>query len=327
MGWVMPSPSCAAWPRRHDGERQRAETVTRSSRGGAPGREARGPDGRVVSRASGGSGRRPNAAKLSQTGPESSRVTPRAEGAASGKKAGRSLALRIAVVAFVVVIMAALFVGCARYDGDRAAFCAQLGDTPSFMELSAKANSGTRAQATRTMEKAASEFRALERTAPRSIRHTVAALGDSAERIAQDLAPEHASQRLVTVIEQDGTTRQIPVDVSESQERLGVFYTELQNHHGTPKAIYSLMNYARTDCGITDRTFDLGMAGLGATQPGIKDFGSMGDPWSSPFGDPTQVQPQPSVVPGPGAVGSTGSGTSGGEPGSTPAPMPTVAPG
>lgn len=222
--------------------------------------------------------------------------------------------------------MAALFVGCARYDGDREAFCAQLGDTPSFMELSAKANSGSRLHAAQTMEDAASEFRALERSAPRSIRHTVAALGDSAERIARELGPERAAPRSVTVVEQDGTIRHIPIEVSESQERLGVFYNELQNHHGTAKAIYSLMTYARTGCGITDRTLDLGMVGLGSFQPTLRDFGSPGDPSSSPFGDPTEVQPQPSVVPGAGATDPTGPQPSAGVPGTTLSPGPTVAP-
>lgn len=171
--------------------------------------------------------------------------------------------VRLAILVAVAVVLVVMLVGCARYDGDQAAFCAQLRRAPSFMELSAQANRGDEAQAAASMRSAAAQFRSMERVAPRKIRHTVSALGDAAERIAANLEPHTAKTQVVVVQQDDGTVRRIRVPSSQSQRRLEVFYTEMQNHHGTISAMYALTTYARDRCGFTDRLLDLGMAGYG----------------------------------------------------------------
>ena len=180
--------------------------------------------------------------------------------------------MRIAAIVFVVLLLISMAVGCAKYDGDQAAFCAELDEVPSFMELSALAGTGTDAEAAATMDDAAEQFRGLERLAPRSIRHTVAALGDAVQRIGAKLADGSQTTRYLTIYEDDGSFSEIPLTTSQGQARIGVFYDEMQNHSGTVSAVYSLMTYAKDDCGITDHDLDLGMFGYGPT-------GSFDDTW------------------------------------------------
>lgn len=224
--------------------------MTRSRSGRAP-----GSDGRRDQR---GSERRRDSATDDRT--TGGRVTPKGEQTRASR---RSWLVRIAAIVFVVLLLISMAVGCAKYDGDQAAFCAELDEVPSFMELSARAGTGTDAEAAATMDDAADQFRGLERLAPRSIRHTVAALGDAAQRIGAKLADGSQTTQYLTIYEDDGSFTEIPLTTSQGQARIGIFYEEMQNHSGTVSAVYSLMNYARDDCGITDEDLDLGMFGYG----------------------------------------------------------------
>lgn len=229
------------------------------------------------------------------------RVTPKSDDA-DRRGARRGRLVRVAAIAFAVLLVVAMAVGCAKYDGDQAAFCAQLEEVPTFMELSAKVNAGSDTEAAATMKEASEQFRALERVAPRSIRDTVAKLGDSAERIEANIGSGSESTQYVTLQNDDGTTQQIPITTSSSQARLGVFYDEMENHHGTVSALYSLMSYGRDDCGITDHELDLGMFGYGPSEAFGSGFGTDDDrgpgpaiqvPSQSPGQEPARVVPSP----------------------------------
>ncbi len=212
--------------------------------------------------------------------------------------------MQVAAIAFVVILIVAMAVGCAKYDGDQAAFCDQLGDVPSFMQLAARVNSGTDEQAAATMQAAAEQFRSLERVAPRSIRVEVAALGDAAERIESHIGPGGDSSQYADTGNEPGAAPQVPLTF-ESQFRLGAFYDEMQNHHGTVTAVYSLMSYATKDCGISDASLDLGMFGYGPSENFGSDFGGTGT-----FVDPggtgsvgVPAVPEPDPCRGPGCAG------------------------
>jgi hypothetical protein len=225
--------------------------------------------------------------------------------------------VQIAAIAFAVLLIVAMAVGCAKYDGDQAAFCAQLDDVPSFMQLSAKVSTGSATQAAATMKGAAGEFRTLERLAPRSIRATVAALGDAAERIEANLASESGGAEYVTLQNDDGSTTRIPITTSPSQARLGVFYDEMQNHHGTVSAVYALMTYGRDTCGITEGALDLGMFGYGPSA-GFGDGGpvtvpGLQTPNRTPGQDPAPVEPSPGSDPTGGAWPRATTSTPGGD--------------
>lgn len=257
--------------------------MTRSASGHGPKSRPRTGQGRPRT----GQGRRP----ASAGGPDETlgkRITPKSEQDKRSGASTRTKAVRIGAVVFLVLMVVAMSVGCARFDGDRAAFCANYVKVPTFMELAAKANDGTPAQAAAAMREGADEFRGLERLAPRTIRDTVARLGDSAERIAEALDDPTGGESMIPVESADGSVTMVPIHDSESQMRLGVFYDEMQQHHGTVSAVYSLMNYARNDCGLSDENLDLGMAGFGPSFDGGGVFGGtdsgfgFGDPGSSP---------------------------------------------
>jgi len=281
--------------------------VTRSESGRAP---RHGRDSTARGRPSGAKGSKK---ATSTTG--GSRITTPGAGADEHRPTRRTRGVQIAAIAFVVLLLVAMAVGCAKYDGDQAAFCRQLDDVPSFMELAGKVSGGTDDQAAATMRSAADEFRALERVAPRSIRHTVAALGDAAERIESDLGEGSRGDRYVVVANDQGGTLRIPVETSLSQERLSAFYDEMQNHHGTVSAVYTLMSYARNDCGISDHELDLGMFGYGPSEgigrdvggsgglDGSGGLGGIGDPGS--FGVPAEPSPDPCRGPGCSGSGSS----------------------
>ncbi len=211
--------------------------------------------------------------------------------------------MQVAAIAFVVILIVAMAVGCAKYDGDQVAFCDQLDDVPSFMQLAAQVNSGTDEQAAATMQAAAEEFRSLERVAPRSIRAKVAALGDAAERIESNIGPGGHSTQYAAIGSDPGAVPPVPL-TSESQMRLGAFYDEMQNHHGTVTAVYSLMSYAAKDCGISNESLDLGMFGYGPSQDFGTDFGGTGT--FGPGGTGTAGLPgvgEPDPCRGPGCAG------------------------
>lgn len=230
----------------------------------------------------------------------SSRVTPKAPSNTSVPGKTRSRAVRIAAVAFVALMLLAFVIGCAPYDGDKAAFCADLQRVPSFAELSEQVEGGTDAQAEATLRGAAGEFRAMERQAPRTIRYTVAALGDAADRIAHDLAPGNQPTQVFSVPRDDGTSTEVEIPLDSN--RIGAFYRELQDHRGTMSAVYDMATYAREDCGIGGEAVDLGMVGFGAPVEYPEEFYDSGGPVVVPGDDSPQL---PGAVPGddmPGVV-------------------------
>lgn len=211
--------------------------------------------------------------------------------------------MQVAAIAFVVLLLVAMAVGCAKYDGDKAAFCTQLDDVPSFMTLAGRVSGGTDAEAAAQMRAAAAQFRELERVAPRSIRHTVAALGDAAERIESAIVNPRQSRQVVTVQAGDGSIAQIPIRTTPSQVRLDAFYQEMQNHHGTVSAVYSMTAYAEKDCEITDHQLDLGLFGYGpesTMDPGFGEGGILGPHPSDQL--PPSEYPNPTVAIAPPAT-------------------------
>lgn len=183
----------------------------------------------------------------------------------------RSRWVRIAAIVFVALILVAFAMGCAPYNGDKAAFCAELRQAPSFAELSAQVEDGSDEEAAATMRRAAEGFRAMEREAPRGIRPTVARLGNSADRIAAELAPGKRHDEVIQLYQDDGTVTRIEIPADAS--RIDTFHRELANHQGTLTAVYEMMTYARDQCGIVDQDVDLGMVGYGGaiTIPGAFD--------------------------------------------------------
>ncbi len=179
--------------------------------------------------------------------------------------------MRIAALVFVALVLLAFVIGCAPYDGDEAAFCDELQQVPSFAELSVQVEDGTDAQAEAAMRTAAGQFRALERVAPRTIRHTVASLGDSADRIAHDLAPGADRTQVLEIPRDDGGFEEITIPVDTS--RIGVFYNELTEHRGTIGAAYEMATYAHDECGFTDDRVNLGMPGYGVPDADDVPFG------------------------------------------------------
>ena len=116
------------------------------------------------------------------------------------------------ILVVVALLLVAMLVGCAPHNGDRATFCRRLAQAPSFASLSEVVNQGSDAEAAAKMRKGAATFRSLERVAPRSIRKDVAALGDSAERIARHLASGSDSERsAVTYVASDGRVIALPI--------------------------------------------------------------------------------------------------------------------
>ncbi len=98
----------------------------------------------------------------------------------------------------------------------------------------------------------------------------------------------------MTIRQSDGSTLVLPYTPSVSQGRLGVFYDELQHHHGTVSAMNSLDTYARDDCGIEDGKVDLSLFGYG-------DQSDQDGPGMQPGARPPQERqapryPAPTVV-------------------------------
>ncbi len=270
--------------------------MTRSRSGRAPGSDP-GP-GRGGRRHSDGRARkRPEGSEST-----SRRVTVPDETARGGRR--RSRWVQVAAIVFVVLLVVSMSLGCARYDGDQAAFCDQLDEVPSFAKLALVTAAGTDAEARGTMAEAADDFRGLERLAPRSIRHHVAALGDAAQRIEAELDPDRVAVEPWATSWSGGAPSQ-----PGTQHRFVVFYDEMQNHRGTVEAVYSLQRYASADCGFTEDDLDLGLFGYGNGY-GYSDPYSYG--FDGPVGGygPPQVDPAPAPTPTP-----------------TPAPAPTPAPG
>lgn len=217
------------------------------------------------------------------------RITP-SKSTGKQRSATRTRAVQIGAICFVLLLLAATLVGCAKYNGDQAAFCAGLKQAPSFASLSTKVNDGTDAQAAEQLRAAAVTFRGLEKAAPRSIRVKVSTLGDSAERIAKGIeSGNHMQVPMVSVVQADGSVSAFPVAGFASQQRMGVFYDEFVRHPGTVRAMYSLAHYATNTCGLNDGDVNLGVMGYGPT--GEVDSGTFGVPTES-----MPVEPTPNTV-------------------------------
>ncbi len=198
------------------------------------------------------------------------------------------------ILVVVAVLLVAMLVSCAAHNGDRATFCRRLAQAPSFASLSEVVNQGSDAEAAAKMREGAATFRSLERVAPRSIREDVAALGDSAERIARHLASGADSERTaVTYVASDGRLVALPSFGSVSQARIGIFYDEMQHHHGTPSAMIALSTYARNECGLAGRRIDLGIDGYGSPSELGPDRGNVPQP-TTVIAPPQYQSPAPS---------------------------------
>ena len=176
----------------------------------------------------------------------------------------RGPVIRAAALVFVVLLIGAMFLGCAKFDGDQAEFCRLLPKAPSFQSLMLTASIGTDKHASQTMSDAARDFRSLEQSAPRSIRAKVAALGDSAERISRRLADPSSQDSYGVAFQYDAAGTHVPMQTRVAADRTGVFYSEFSAHPGTAAAAYSLLAYAQVDCGIKDLDSTLGLNGYGS---------------------------------------------------------------
>jgi hypothetical protein len=214
--------------------------------------------------------------------------------------------IRAAALVFVIILIVAMFVGCAKYDGDKATFCRRLPEAPSFQSLLFKTSTGSSRAAAQTMRDAARDFRALEQSAPRSIRAKVAALGDSAERIGRQLADPRSQDGGVTVYGEGGRVVRIPQERPMSSIRTEAFYREFSAHPGTANAAIAMLTYAQKDCGIENLDSTLGLNGYGPIDTytpygGTIDGGGFGSSTSQPGGSggPALVIPPAETAPSP----------------------------
>jgi hypothetical protein len=225
-------------------------------------------------------------------------------------------------LAFVVILIVAMFVGCAKYDGDKAAFCRLLPQAPSFQSLLVKTSAGSDQSASQTMRDAARDFRSLEQSAPRSIRAKVAALGDSAERIGRQLADPSSQDLGYTFYDDGGRVTRIPQERPVSARRTEAFYREFTAHPGTANAAIEMLTYAQKDCGIEHLDSTLGLNGygpIGGYSPeggNGNTFGTLPSPPDGRGGAVTVIPPAESVVPP----------ASGAPEPTTAAPVPTTLP-
>ena len=210
----------------------------------------------------------------------------------------RGPVIRAAALAFVVILIVAMFVGCAKYDGDKAAFCRQLPKAPSFQALLITTSTGTSQDAAEKMRGAARDFRSLEQSAPRSIRAKVAALGDSAERIGRRLADPPSQDNVLTMYGDGQQVAPVPTERPISASRTGVFYNEFSAHPGTASAAIAMLTYAQDDCGIKDLNTTLGLNGYGSPVVDLPGLGGYDPgPTGGYGGSVTIPAPQPSTVP------------------------------
>lgn len=155
----------------------------------------------------------------------------------------------------MVIITSMLLGGCAKYNGDKAAFCAKLPSAPSFSSLGQQIAGGTDAQATAKIDAAVEQFRSLERLAPRSIRPSVAALGDSAARIADKLRAPHGTIATWTASPDGngrGTVERNPSNAGGSNDwtRQQILSNEFNAHRGLYQSISRLETYGVKTCGL-----------------------------------------------------------------------------
>lgn len=238
-----------------------------------------------------------------------------------------------AAIVCAVVLSASALAGCAKYNGDQAAFCAMLPSAPSFGQLALKMASNTPAQAADAFDDAAVRFRAMERTAPRTIRAKIAALGDSAERLADQLrSPETARQlrseeSAATTLPFSGNPlqSQSPYGYSSQSQVSGPYQlllNEFANHPGTMDAARSLAAFAENKCDITSKDDPYSVYGVPQSDPGTP-YGQQPDlsdpnpqytvpgqtvPGQTVPSQPVPGQREPSLIPPATAVPTTAPG-------------------
>ena len=91
----------------------------------------------------------------------------------------------------------------------------------------------------------------------------MAALGDSAERIGRRLGDPSSGDGSFRVYGDGGQVVNVPGERPDASRRMGVFYNEFSAHPGTASAAYSMLTYARQDCGIENLDATLGLSGYG----------------------------------------------------------------
>ena len=222
----------------------------------------------------------------------------------------------------MVLFAASVLGGCAKFNGDKAAFCAQLPSAPSFTALVGTVMTSTPDKAATALDAAAAKYRLLERTAPRSIRTDVSALGDSAERIAAELrTPDNRRAYQSRLDSQHDLDRQLAPNTTVPGALPGpgvttyvpsygpfnseyqIFTAEFSNHPGTVRAGSSLTNYATKDCGIATMSDPLAMFANAQNSGDLGGFIPGGSNVTNPMvqiappSSEAQVLPPPSTVP------------------------------
>lgn len=202
--------------------------------------------------------------------------------------------------ALVAAISCAALNGCAQHNGDQAAFCQQLPDAPTFESLMTAVAQGTDAQAVAKLDAAARTYRSLEQVAPRSIRPTVARLGDTAERISHNLdRGARGPAPMIEVRRGDGTVLRVPSSTNEQTQRETFFYQEFRNHPSVARSAVELLTYAHDDCGITSGISYLGLNGYQGSFDSTGVDGLFGGGTGTSGVVPGQGQPVPTTLPSP----------------------------
>ncbi len=200
-----------------------------------------------------------------------------------------------------LLLTTSLVAGCAKFDGDKAKFCAELPKAPSFMSIALQTMTGSADKAADQLDDAAAQFRSLEHLAPRTIRVKVSTIGDATERLAFRFRKDQPPPLSIEDYGNSLSSDDYEALSGSWNQRQNLFLDELTYHPSVGAAAASLMTYASDECGIEDPQNPLGM------------FGSGGYYGQSYFG-----QGVPTVV--------EGSGASTERPAPTPPPAPLTVP-
>lgn len=212
--------------------------------------------------------------------------------AGRGKRRGTLLAATLVLTASIVG-------GCAKYNGDKAAFCAALPKAPTFMDIGVTMMVGDADAAADSLDAISDRFRALERTAPRGIRYRVSSLGDVSERLAATIRDQQMPAFGSPTWVEQGPDQSFD-DWSPRQDAL---MNEVMNHPSVGEAAQALMTYSERNCGIENPENLLGTYGqgyFGSSDGGLNIDGSTFDSNGAPLGpqttDQSSVFPQPTVT-------------------------------
>lgn len=178
---------------------------------------------------------------------------------------------RVLAVAATVVMAAGGITGCAKYDGDQAAFCKLLPAAPTFMDIGLQTMQGTADEAADKLDETSAAFRELERVAPRDIRAKVAALGDASERLASRIRKEQLPATGTPPWADPSDVDVEAVDPSAGwSPRQDALMNEILGHPSVGEAATALFNYSSDTCDIADPQNLLGTYG-------VTDYSSMTD--------------------------------------------------